>query len=62
MQQMSRKSFLQPCSQRSGDASYSIKLREAQEGDTTLQLLVESKFMLVPLLQEGQFAPYGCYN
>ena len=30
-------------------------LREAHEGDTTLQVLVESKFLLVPLFQEGQF-------
>ena len=41
---MQRIAFLQPCSQRSGGASYSIRLREAQESDTTLQVLVEGKF------------------
>ena len=30
-------------------------LREAHEGDTTLQVLLEGKFMLVLLIQEGQF-------
>ena len=35
-------------------------LREAHEGDTTSQVLLKRKFMLVPLLQEGQFALEGC--
>ena len=51
---MRRIAFLQPCSLRSGCASYSIRLREAQEGDTTLQVLLEGEFMQVTLLQEGQ--------
>ena len=50
---MRRIAFLQPCSLRSGCASYSIRLREAQEGDTTLQVLLEGEFMQVTLLQEG---------
>ena len=29
-------------------------LREAHEGDTTLQVSLEGKFMLVPVLQKGQ--------
>ena len=39
---------------RSGEASYSIILRGAQEGNTTLQVLSEGMFMLVPQLHVGQ--------